>query len=74
MKREKLAVVRGSGNVFRDLGNKSADAEQFKATSLPKSSSRSTTSASPSVPPMPAPASPQPTSPASATRTWAGSP
>lgn len=31
MKREKLAVVRGSGNVFRDLGNKSADAEQFKA-------------------------------------------
>jgi predicted XRE-type DNA-binding protein len=31
MKREKLDVVRGSGNVFRDLGHKSADAEQFKA-------------------------------------------
>jgi predicted XRE-type DNA-binding protein len=28
---EKLAVVRGSGNVFRDLGHKSADVEQFKA-------------------------------------------
>ena len=31
MKREKLDVVRGSGNVFRDLGHKNADAEQFKA-------------------------------------------
>ncbi len=31
MKTEKLEVVRGSGNVFRDLGHKSADAEQFKA-------------------------------------------
>jgi predicted XRE-type DNA-binding protein len=32
MKREaKLDVVRGSGNVFRDLGAKNADAEQFKA-------------------------------------------
>jgi predicted XRE-type DNA-binding protein len=31
MKNEKLEVVRGSGNVFRDLGRKSADAEQFKA-------------------------------------------
>src|SRR5882672_879424 len=31
MKREKLAVVRGSGNVFRDLGHKNADADQFKA-------------------------------------------
>ena len=28
---EKLEVVRGSGNVFRDLGRKNADAEQFKA-------------------------------------------
>jgi predicted XRE-type DNA-binding protein len=27
----KLAVVRGSGNVFRDLGQESADADQFKA-------------------------------------------
>jgi predicted XRE-type DNA-binding protein len=27
----KLEVVRGSGNVFRDLGHESADAEQFKA-------------------------------------------
>jgi len=31
MKGEKLAIVRGSGNVFRDLGHKNADAEQFKA-------------------------------------------
>jgi predicted XRE-type DNA-binding protein len=33
MKREeeKLEVVRGSGNVFRDLGRSTADAEQFKA-------------------------------------------
>lgn len=28
---EKLEVVRGSGNVFRDLGHKNADAEQLKA-------------------------------------------
>jgi len=31
MKREKLEVVMGSGNVFRDLGHKNADANQFKA-------------------------------------------
>jgi predicted XRE-type DNA-binding protein len=31
MKVEKLDVVRGSGNVFRDLGQPNADAEQFKA-------------------------------------------
>src|SRR6204780_1396997 len=31
MKSVKLEVVRGSGNVFRDLGHNSADAEQFKA-------------------------------------------
>jgi predicted XRE-type DNA-binding protein len=31
MKRGKLEVVRGSGNVFRDLGHKNADAEQLKA-------------------------------------------
>jgi predicted XRE-type DNA-binding protein len=31
MKSEKLAVVRGSGNVFRDLGHANADAEQFKS-------------------------------------------
>ena len=30
-KSEKLEVVRGSGNVFHDLGQKDADAEQFKA-------------------------------------------
>ena len=29
--KDKLEVVRGSGNVFRDLGAKNADAEQFKA-------------------------------------------
>jgi len=31
MRSEKLELVRGSGNVFRDLGHKNADAEQFKA-------------------------------------------
>jgi predicted XRE-type DNA-binding protein len=31
MNREKLEVVRGSGNVFRDLGRGNADADQFKA-------------------------------------------
>ena len=31
MKSEKLEVVRGSGNVFRDLGNESSDVQQLKA-------------------------------------------
>ncbi len=31
MKGEKLEVVRGSGNVFHDLGHENADAQQFKA-------------------------------------------
>src|SRR5438874_6663958 len=31
MKSEKLGVVRGSGNVFRDLGRENADVEQLKA-------------------------------------------
>lgn len=31
MKSQKLELVRGSGNVFRDLGHKNADVEQFKA-------------------------------------------
>jgi len=31
MKKEKLAVARGSGNVFRDLGHPNADVDQFKA-------------------------------------------
>jgi predicted XRE-type DNA-binding protein len=32
MKREEtIDVVRGTGNVFRDLGSENADAEQFKA-------------------------------------------
>ena len=31
MKTEKLEVKRGGGNVFRDLGHKNADVEQFKA-------------------------------------------
>lgn len=31
MKKDKLEVVRGSGNVFRDLGHQNADAEQSKA-------------------------------------------
>ena len=31
MKSEKIEVVRGSGNVFRDLGHASPDVEQLKA-------------------------------------------
>jgi predicted XRE-type DNA-binding protein len=31
MNREKLEVVRGTGNVFRDLGHPNPDAEQLKA-------------------------------------------
>jgi predicted XRE-type DNA-binding protein len=31
MKGQKLEVVRGSGNVFRDLGHEKADVQQFKA-------------------------------------------
>jgi predicted XRE-type DNA-binding protein len=31
MKRVKLEVARGSGNVFRDVGHANPDAEQFKA-------------------------------------------
>ena len=31
MKAEKLELVRGSGNVFRDLGRENADLEQLKA-------------------------------------------
>ena len=31
MKGARAEVVRGSGNVFRDLGRKNADVEQFKA-------------------------------------------
>ena len=31
MNRDKLELVRGSGNVFRDLGHEKADVEQFKA-------------------------------------------
>jgi len=31
MKRRKLNVVRGTGNVFRDLGHETADTQQFKA-------------------------------------------
>ena len=31
MKNEKLKVVRGSGNLFRDVGHENADAQHFKA-------------------------------------------
>lgn len=32
MKREEsVEIVRGTGNVFRDLGSKNPDADQFKA-------------------------------------------
>ena len=32
MKSKKLEIVKGSGNVFRDLGHKHADADQFLLT------------------------------------------
>jgi predicted XRE-type DNA-binding protein len=31
MRSNRLDVIKGSGNVFRDLGHKHSDAEQFKA-------------------------------------------
>jgi predicted XRE-type DNA-binding protein len=31
MKKEQLELIRGSGNVYRDLGKENADVEQFKA-------------------------------------------
>ena len=31
MKKEEFEVIRGSGNVFRDLGKENADVQQFKA-------------------------------------------
>ncbi len=31
MRREKLELVRGTGNAFRDRGQENADAQQFKA-------------------------------------------
>src|SRR2546425_11952861 len=31
MNNESLEILKGSGNVFRDLGHKEADADQFKA-------------------------------------------
>jgi hypothetical protein len=37
MKGEKLEVARGSGNVFRDLGHKNADAEQLRQSWPPRS-------------------------------------
>ena len=30
MKKEAFEVIRGSGNVYRDLGKENADIEQFK--------------------------------------------
>jgi predicted XRE-type DNA-binding protein len=31
MKKEQFEIIRGSGNVYRDLGKENADIEQFKA-------------------------------------------
>ncbi len=31
MKREKIEIIRGSGNVYRDLGDEKADVRQLKA-------------------------------------------
>ena len=65
MKSEAIELVRGSGNVFRDLGHASPDVEQLKAilaAEIIKMLDRKEQ------------VSPQPTSPASATPTWPGSP
>ena len=40
MKREKLEVVRGSGNVFRDLGHENAMPSSSRPSWPPKSSRR----------------------------------
>jgi len=37
MKSEKMELVRGSGNVFRDLGRENADIEQLKHFWQPRS-------------------------------------
>ena len=69
MKDHQLDVVRGSGNVYRDLGQDNADVKQFKALySPPKSSRPSIANLSPCVGRRPAPASPRRTSLESAAR------
>lgn len=44
--KEDIAVVRGSGNAFRDLGRITADADQFKAILAPRLSKPLTGNAS----------------------------
>jgi len=73
MKSVKLEVVRGSGNVFRDLGRKSGDAEQFKAV-LAAEIIKTLDREGLSVPRTYAPGLRRPTSRASATQTSGGLP
>jgi hypothetical protein len=73
MKNEKLELVRGSGNVFHDLGRENADVEQLKpllAAEIVKALNRGELAVRAL---MPGPASPQPTSRASATQISRGS-
>ena len=74
MNSDKLEVVRGSGNVFRDLGHKNADAEQLRVSWQPKSSRPSTGNTCPCARRMIEPVLRLPTSRVSATRTSGGSP
>jgi hypothetical protein len=74
MKRDRLEVVRGSGNVFRDVGHKDADAARLKAVLAAEIIKALDVNGSPAGPPTPAPASRRRTSPASGTLTSGGSP
>jgi hypothetical protein len=74
MKAEKLGLIRGSGNVFRDLSRENADVEQLKtllAAEIIKALDRDKLTSGPHTP---EPASPRPTSHASATPISPGSP
>ena len=74
VKSEKIEVVRGSGNVFRDLGHRSADVLQFKsilAAEIIKALDREGLRC---VELKPTPELQQPISLVSATPTWDGSP
>src|ERR1700733_14500340 len=74
MKSKKMEVVRGSFNVFRDLGRENADVAQFKAILAPKLLRRLTGNTSRYARPTPEPALRRRTSRVSGTGTWGVSP
>jgi hypothetical protein len=71
MNAEKLELVRGSGNVFRDLGRENAHQEQLQALLALKSSKRPVEASQRCGRRSPEPASQRPASLASATQTFA---